>query len=672
MAPTTPKVKSTASSSPKSSPNFSWSKRHRQVLLVLQRRGMKDEEIATIFNKLFEKDLRRIGLDGLTRSIVHSQLSKHYRRSCREWQAVEACGEAELTWVLQELNSLDVVSPSRNPSTSVSVVIERPRPLPKVALPVTAERNVFIRFPEDVAISANRTRTVYGQQIPIIRATDQDLIINDPITAAEAHSAIPKLLYRFYDDNSQGVKTEEGFVSGYYLASTIAPPAPPPCTDDRLFSTILNHLNRFEISSELISTTSDFFFALRLAAKSNANPRISIIRGSMMNPRKTYHAWPYHRRFMNERMFLNGAYRNPSSHEYLVWATLPHTAILFDFSFIDLERHLISNPSVAAIFRINEMRERRSKKRLQQRFKDDDIRLNLSMVEGLAQLMLYFGINALAPGAVIASLTSEIIRGFGINLQKTSPKRWEMLADAFAYALSDDGTNVANQRLVVAKQAFLSGVKNGIGELNWHLSAERQAKMMRKSARLGLGGGQPMMVEEATTSNAQRVVKSNHQAPVSSQQSAINRRRVDDYDNEDEEAETDIEEEENDKQVDGHTSNEDKIDEEAISNGILDGTATAEEMVYEDDTAGHEIDRDTITVAIPEEIGDAEEDTTMEEEDEAKTDIEGDIGSDAEDEIEVESSRRISHPREVTCRSKRIGEDIIILDDSDDEDFVMA
>ncbi|THV74248.1 hypothetical protein D6D27_09433 [Aureobasidium pullulans] len=489
MAPNTPKVKSTASSSSKSSPKFSWSKRHRQVLLVLQRRGLKDEEIATIFNKLFEKDLRRIGLDGLTRSIVHSQLSKHYRRSCREWQAVEACGEAELTWVLQELNSLDVVSPSRNPSTSVSVVIERPRPLPKVALPVTAERNVFIRFPEDVAISANRTRTVYGQQIPIIRATDQDLIISDPITAIEAHS---------------------------------------------------------------------------------------------------------------------------------------------------------------------------------------DLRLSLSMIEGLAQLMLYFGINALAPGGVIASLTSEIIRGFGINLQTKIPKRWEMLAGAFGYALSDDGTLVDEHHLSVVEQAFISGVRTGIGELNWHLDPEKQARMMRKSVQLGLGGVQPMMVGEATTSNAQRVVKSNHQAPVSSQQGAINRRRVDDYEHEDEEAETDIEEEENDEHVDGHTSNRATIDEDAISHGILDQIATAEEMVYGDDIIGYEIDRDTITVAMPEKISDAQDDITTEEEDEAKTDIEGDIGSDAEDEIKVMSSRRISHPRGVTSRSKRIGADIIILDDSDDEDFVMA
>lgn len=95
-------------------------------------------------------------------------------------------------------------------------------------------------------------------------------------------------------------------------------------------------------------------------------------------------------------------------------------------------------------------------------------------------------------------------------------------------------------------------------------------------------------------------------------------------------------------------------------------------MVYGDDIIGYEIDRDTITVAMPEKISDAQDDITTEEEDEAKTDIEGDIGSDAEDEIKVVSSRRISHPREVTSRSKRIGADIIILDDSDDEDFVMA
>jgi hypothetical protein len=497
-----------------------------------------DEEIVDYFNRLFRNDIHAKGLESLTKSSIKAQYAKYYRESCRAWQEIEKCPDADLSWVSREMQALSLTgrpslsqsssrrrssqslgqsmtqlskqSPTRK-STSVRIVIERPRPIQH-----SAPRGVFKKFPEDMAVCRNRTRKMFGEEVPIIRATDDDLIVRDPVLAAEAHSAVPELLFRFYDDNSQGARTECGFLSGYYSFLTIPPPAPPACSDDRLFATILNHLNKVRFGSELISTTSNLFFAMRLAAKSNANPRICVIRGSAMPSRKVYHAWPYHKRYKDGRMFYNGTYMNPSSHEYLVWASIPHTAILCDFSFADLEQQLLNNPQMSTVFRIMEMRTAKSNTHIQRDFMQAKPELTIGFASALAKIMPQFGVDAMVPGAVIARLVSEMIRGFKIDLNKTSPQRWQMLADGFTFALTDSAEY--REDLIRVREAFLSGVRIGLGELNWHLNEAKQAKMLRKASQLGLA------VQPRLPGNA-RVLHQAHGHEI-----------------EDEEAETDIEE----------------------------------------------------------------------------------------------------------------------------------
>ncbi|KAG9522339.1 hypothetical protein KCV07_g3032, partial [Aureobasidium melanogenum] len=338
-------------------------------------------------------------------------------------------------------------------------------------------------------VTSERTRTVDGKQVPIIQATDKDLVIKNPITDIEAHSAIPELLFRFYDNKSQGVRTQRGEISGRYAYLPCEPPAPPPCDDDRMFAAVLNHLNRDETASELISTTSNLFFALRLAAKSDANPRIYIIRGSAMPSKKIFHLWPYHLRFLAGKLYYNGKYRNPSSHEYALWATLPQPAILGSFALADLERHLVGNPQMSILLRIDEMRSNKGNTHIRRVFRKDHLDLTLAMVDGIAQLLPSFGITVLSHTTVIARLVSELIRGFELELPKTTPTQWDVLAGAFAYALSYHAkqTYVAEIDLVQAKEAFLSGARAGLGELNWHLNPKKQAKMIKKGVSLGLG-----------------------------------------------------------------------------------------------------------------------------------------------------------------------------------------
>ncbi|KEQ74368.1 hypothetical protein M436DRAFT_44496 [Aureobasidium namibiae CBS 147.97] len=499
MAPQTP-TSSPSSRSPRS-PKFSWSPRHRQALFVFHRRHMNDDQIAFTFNKMFDREIRARGFaNGLTKTAIKAQYQKGYRASCPAWQKVEASHDAELEWVSREMAKLDVTgSPSSSPMSTMPRAqkpVQNPKPRQLVAVVIEtrqqtsaiAPRQVFKGCPRSM-ITHNRTRTIGGEQVPIIRATDQNLVVKDPITFAEAHSPVPELLFRFYDDHSRGVRTRHGEISGRHAYLPCGPPAPPSCADDRMFAAVLCHLNNDDTASELISTTSNLFFAMRLAAKSFANPRLYVIRGGALPREKVFHLWPYHLRFKPLRLYYNGKYRNPSSHEYAIWATLPRTAIIHDFALADLERHLLGNPYMATVFRIDEMRTKKGNTHILQNFKKENLELTLATIEGFARLMPQFGINATSPTPVIARLISEIIRSFDINLPKTTPKQWDILGGAFAFALSyhANQTHVAETYLIQAKEAFLSGARIGLGELNWHLNPTKQAKMVKKGLSLGLG-----------------------------------------------------------------------------------------------------------------------------------------------------------------------------------------
>ncbi|KAI5255179.1 hypothetical protein E4T42_01962 [Aureobasidium subglaciale] len=656
MAPQTPTSSPKSSSSPRS-PKFSWSHKHRQALLVLYTSDIDNDNVASAFNKLFHEELRTRGFtDGLSKSAINAQYSKSYRTSCAAWQLVEASHKSELEWVTKKLRSIDITaSPpsaaalptastvrsgqptllnnrrrhSATTTTSVSVVIDAPRrntiastqPSPRITI---ASRKVFKRFPEDL-ISTNRTRTMFGEQVPIIRATDEDLIVNNPITSEEAHSAVPELLFRFYDDDSQGCRTKDGFLSGYYAYLTVPPPSPPPCTDDRLFATILHHLNKVRFSSELISTTSNLFFALRLAAKSNANPRICIIRGSAIPQSKIYHALPFHQRYKAERMFYNGTYMNPSSHEYLIWATLSHTAILADFSFLDFEATLARNPMMEYVFRIQEMKTKKGNTHILKIFEKEKLGLSMGIVDGLARMMPQLGIAAGAPGAVIARFVSEIIRGFKIDLLKTTPQRWQMLAGAFAYAMTDQAKyrNVDEAWLVRIQEAFLSGARTGIGELNWHLNAQKQTRMLSKSVQLGLGAPAASNIDQTASVN----------------------RRVD---------------KQRSRAIESTTYKDARLgEEEKAKIDRQSDQDNNQEMVNQDVS-----DEDSL---------DHSNDTTIDEE-ELETDIEEGVlvlDSQRKHSQHRGSQRRAWHPREVTSRSSKVDKDIIIIEDSDDEDYVV-
>ncbi|KAG9670423.1 hypothetical protein KCU99_g6158, partial [Aureobasidium melanogenum] len=166
---------------------------------------------------------------------------------------------------------------------------------------------------------------------------------------------------------------------------------------------------------------------------------------------------------------------------------------------------------MASIFRIDNMRTNKGNTHIQHDFKKDSLALSLAIVDGIARLMPTFGITVTSPAPVIARLLSEIIRGFVVDLPKTSPKQWDILGGAFAYALSSYAkqTDVAEVYLLRAQEAFLSGARTGLGELNWHLNPQKQARMVKKGVMLGLGVGVESTIDPArleSTRNIQQII----------------------------------------------------------------------------------------------------------------------------------------------------------------------
>ncbi|KAH0362228.1 hypothetical protein KCU65_g8186, partial [Aureobasidium melanogenum] len=335
-----------------------------------------------------------------------------------------------------------------------------------------------------------RTRIVEGKQVSLAKATDEYLVVPRRIRPEEAHSPVPGLLFRAYDDDTQGVRGPAvgGELAGKFVHLTCPAPEPLPCGNSCLFTTIVNHINYAKTPSEVISTTSNLFFAMTRAAKLTANPRIKVIYSDLIPKEAIYYARPYHWRIKDKKWFFAGKWNNSTYHEYLIWAKIPQTAVLCDFSFAELERYLIGNPSMQQVLRINSLRSGDGNTNLTNQFKKENLVLSFPMVEGLAKFLRHFSIDIRTSPTIIARLVSETMRGFVVGLPETTALRWNMLAEAFTFALTADEpmTNVSEETLYGVKEAFKLGLCTSLGDINWHLDADKKRLMLMRGTQKGL------------------------------------------------------------------------------------------------------------------------------------------------------------------------------------------
>ncbi|GAB7353640.1 hypothetical protein MBLNU459_g4052t2 [Dothideomycetes sp. NU459] len=470
---------------------FSWAKVHRQALLLMQTRfKLSWVESARVFNDMFEEDISNQGLTLMAVGPLTAQYheSKKNRGQWREICKTPLSGQeaAELEDIVKRI--------ARIAGRAI------PRPPPQAfEEPVQAAAPVPIRSPVPAAQPSQPSQTT--SQVPdiTVEPRSQRLLIGPnviqtyryvPVTAEEAHPPLPALLYRYSDEKSYGVNDSQGFVASALAYIQGGCPPPPSAEDPNIFWFFENHLNRNPVSSPFISVSFSLFWVVRQALKQAAKGvrcgRITIINAQVAGAgNRAFFVPPFHQQLKNKKVFTRYAWTYRGSHEFVIWGAIPANAILCNMSLQDLEARVSRLPHVRTAMRFDLLSmpgigNTRVRKRLQEHARP----LTLDLTVDLARLLLSLGVDATAPPARIAKLVSDFIQGWAINVERDSSARWNRLAAPFAFELNSRNASEAQLRAV--EEAFLYGLKSGLGDFNWQASPQKTGVMQRRVARAGL------------------------------------------------------------------------------------------------------------------------------------------------------------------------------------------
>ncbi|MCJ1434499.1 hypothetical protein MMC27_003868 [Xylographa pallens] len=166
------------------------------------------------------------------------------------------------------------------------------------------------------------------------------------------------MVFRFYDDNSQGVNSASGFLAGD-LERT-------PVTQPGLFSEVFlgpaeNHLRRFHVPTPFISVWDSMLPALHRGLRSDAyssgNAYVAIIDAEQLDigrsseyakairVREIVHVLKSHGRYLDMRYW--------GSSEHLVYREIPQSAVLTSFSIDSLRQYMEARPALEQILRLH-------------------------------------------------------------------------------------------------------------------------------------------------------------------------------------------------------------------------------------------------------------------------------------------------------------------------------
>ena len=253
--------------------------------------------------------------------------------------------------------------------------------------------------------------------------------------------------------------------------------------------------------SPFISTTNDFFWVLRLAAKivkagvGRNSAYISIISVPVLEPTSIYHALPLHRESHRRGLLGDCTLLERGVNEFLVHARIPSNAVLHTFavdSLFDLTNH---SPGLADLLRINAAR----RDNLRELCTVAKIRLDSETLNAIAKLVKVTGINAASDIDAVSQMVADIARGFCVQLECWPPDDWREAAARFQHALtrhSHNGRFPSLRQCQRLQLAFLEGIRASLGDANAKASREGIQAMARKAASIGLSSPAAIVIEE--------------------------------------------------------------------------------------------------------------------------------------------------------------------------------
>ena len=166
----------------------------------------------------------------------------------------------------------------------------------------------------------------------------------------------PDLGFRFWDNNSHGINTAEGFRAGAFVNCHRNIPSPPN-RNSQVFRDQTNiHLQPLPEPSSYISVWQGILPAFHRGLRSSANAHVAII-----NLRAVYDQqlsgipglYPAADAINQLKMVIKGNYRGIG--DWLVWGEIKRAAVVACFTVDDFRRFIHSMPQIIPTLRLNEI-----------------------------------------------------------------------------------------------------------------------------------------------------------------------------------------------------------------------------------------------------------------------------------------------------------------------------
>lgn len=299
----------------------------------------------------------------------------------------------------------------------------RPCTARRTALPYLRPGNVPIMLSADIHRNAPPPGAPY-------------IVVNE----ADAHPTPPALVWRVWDESSQGINSVNGFESGKYAHARVPPPKPPLCKDLDLHE-FLEHINpnkRLErpVMSPYISTSSRLLWITRrLIQMENPDARMSVLDSSVIGQNAMYYVPPFHKEFKRHFAFDRGAHYYKGISEHLVWNEISEAAMIHTYTRKELFKFLERNPDVERILRLDRVRLPGKFDAVVRSLKAGCIKITDEVAAAIAKLAMFYGIGHTASQDILSRVVYEIAQGWGLMPEGITQSHWQSKARCFTHTM---------------------------------------------------------------------------------------------------------------------------------------------------------------------------------------------------------------------------------------------
>lgn len=203
----------------------------------------------------------------------------------------------------------------------------------------------------------------------------------------------PDLGFRFWDNNSHGLNTAEGFRAGAFVDRRRSIPSPPDRYDQVFRDQANIHLQPLAEPSSYISVWEGILPAFHRGLRSSANAHVAFI-----NLRAVYAhqlsgipaLYPAAHVIKQFGMVLRGNYRGRG--DWLVWGEIERSAVVACFTVEDFRRFMHSIPKIVPTLRLNGIQNSRYASQYHQYLEESRLPISRASGKIVGKLLAFAGL----------------------------------------------------------------------------------------------------------------------------------------------------------------------------------------------------------------------------------------------------------------------------------------